>query len=800
MKKIVSLLLFSIIVIFTYAVSIQHASPLSYGFAEDVKLMVEVVDGLDNISSMKVYFRNEGEVPWMSEAATQESPGSVYYWATIPAKYFSDLQMEYYFEVQLTDGSVENFPTLDELTPKYTLIPKAMEGELSDGFVLLTEEESISADEGYMLAVSFFPLEEDIDPASIEVWVGGRDVTYAAQISAPTIMYKEDNPTPGMKKAVIKAKQGTKIIHSNVWLTEVLPGSNKRALPFTFRGAVNFASNVYDYSDPAVTPGVSDNDAASWADLYGSYGILNMQANLYVSSLEKSNKQPVNRYTFGVQLPGLDLFAGDYSPNLSQYTLYNKNIRGMYARFYGRVGSLTWAHGQSVRKTTNETIILNASGRDLKSGTFKQEAIGARIQVGNDSGLSMGLTASRHRDLISSLDSLYYKVTYTPAGADTTTAIYSTMAQDNAVVSFDMKINMPDNNMVIGAEIAGSILNKNTIPGPIDDATINEFLGSGDFPVNPVDYKDLFVVNKNMEPFLPGKANLAWTAYYRALILNNLINVQYSETGASFNALGASYQLKDSRNLTITDQLNLGRYWVFSGGYSMSGDNLMSHKSETNTYNSWFVQSMLRINKLPYLKAAFFNNAGENKENKEIQGTTPFQKYVRNSKNMSFGMGYNIVQIPYVPTQLDISYRTGFDDSKLNNVYQTDNESNGLNITMTNRYTSIPLTTQFSISTGDQKQKITTPIVENDNQNLFFGASYSLWENRIKPFANYRIVDYSSLSGDLGYNYFTLGLEAYPIKDMVISTNLGFQSFSNANDSSKDYGSTTWRVLLTQRF
>lgn len=806
MKK---LFLIAVIAVFTtlaFAVSIQHVSPGSYGFGEDVKLMVEVLQGLEEISEVKVYYRNEGEVPWMNAPATQESPGAVYYWASIPAKFISDVKLEYYFEIQLFDGTAQNFPPLDGITPKYTMVPKALEGELSEGFVLLTEEATISADEGYQLAVSFFALEEEIDPASIEVWVGGKDVTSIAEIVAPTILYREESPFPGIKKAVIKAKQGNKVIHSNVWITEVTPGKVKHSLPFTVRGSVNFSSNVYDYSNPDVTPGVSDNDAASWADIYGNYGRVNMQANLYASSLEKTNKQPVNRYTFGIQVPMLDIFAGDYSPSLSQYTLYNKNIRGLYAKFYGKAGSITWAHGESVRKTTNDNVILTSpDGRSLKSGTFKQEAIGAKLTVGNEGGFSMGLAMSRHRDIVSSLDSLYYVLNYTPNGSTELQTDYSVTAKDNAVVSFDIRLNLPKLNTILGAEVGGSILNKNTIPGPIDKQTIMDYLGEEDFPIDPSDYSDMFVINKNMEPFMPSRANLAWLAYFRTFMMNNLINVQYSETGSAFNALGASYQMNDSRTLSITDQFNLARYWVFTGGYSLTEDNIMGHKSETNTFNSWYIQSILRINNLPYLKAAYFNNQGENEKNPEISSANPFQHYLRSSKNMSFGIGYNVTQIPYVPTQFDISYRLGTDDSQLadasNNLqYTADNENNGLNLTMSNKYNNLPLTTQFSMSLGTQKQKMASPNVENKNQNIFFGAGYSLWEDRIKPFVNYRLVSFDSNQSEHKIGYITLGVEAFPIRDLSVCTNLGFQNYSNDLAGASEYKTTTWRVLITQRF
>lgn len=800
MKKLATILLACLCLAWLHAVSIQHVSPQTFTFGEDSQLTVEVLQGLSDIAEMKLNFRMENDKRWLTEVAKPENPGSVYYKVNIPGKYLNTDPVEYYFSIKLNHGISKYFPAQDGVTPNYKLVSDLAEGDASPGFVLLTDEPSVSADNGYLLVVSFFQLVGEIDPAGIEVWVNGKNVTSSAMISAPTIVYKEDRPTPGNKKTIIRAKLGTKSIHSHTWTTEVLPGSRKIARPMNLRGSINFASNVYDYSLANGYPFEPEDDAVTWADLYANYGKLDMQTNLLFSSLERSNKQPVNRYSFGFKLPHLDLFLGDYAPAISQFTLFGKNLRGFYSKLYSKNVSLIVSHGQTVRKTTNETDLDPTVAGDQKSGSFKQEALGTRLQFGNENSFMMGFNLSRHRDVISSLDSSYYMYEKLLSDNQTET-IYTTTAKDNAVLSYDIRINIPEQRTVLGGEIAGSFLNSNSIPGPISQSDLENYTGE-DLMVDPSEFSNLFVINKNMEPLIPSRASTAWTIYFRSYFWNNLIGAQYSETGSAFNALGTSFQMQDSKALTLTDQLNLSRYFVLNGGLNFNEDNLMQHKSETTSGLSWNASAILRLPRIPYLKAAYFSSNGKNKANPKV-ATTLIDKISRNSSSLSFGIGYNISQIPVVPTQLDISYRIGEDDSdKVDSLavltQLTDNENNGLNITMLNRFTIIPLTLQFAMSANNQKQLIL--LTENKNSSFLFGAGYSLWQNRVKPYLNYRMVSLSENQGDQNYGYFTLGAEALPLSSLSVNTSLGFSGYSNKNDSSKDYNNLIWRVLLTQRF
>jgi hypothetical protein len=70
----------------------------------------------------------------------------------------------------------------------------------------------------------------------------------------------------------------------------------------------------------------------------------------------------------------------------------------------------------------------------------------------------------------------------------------------------------------------------------------------------------------------------------------------------------------------------------------------MGHKSETNNTSSWYLQSILRVPKIPYLKLSYYNNLSDNEMNKDIDAD--FQKYENKSQSLICSIGYNITQIP----------------------------------------------------------------------------------------------------------------------------------------------------------
>lgn len=796
MRKLLSILLLLCSVTLAFAVTALHLSPEHLDPKDDIELLLEITQAAENVAAVNIHYRLLGESIWLSKAMQQDQPGSVFWRGEIPRSVVANNEFEYRFEMQLSSGNTEYLP-LDDGKTYFTINPNSPSGTQSDGFVLLSDESSISADDGYMLAVSFLALADDIDPHSIKVYVGGRDVTKQAQITGDVLVYRDEKPRAGIQKAMIVANVEGKELYSDTWITQILPGTGRSGIPFKLRGNVNFSAHIYAESSDDPTYSVAKDDYRTWADLYGNYGILDLQTNLLISSLEDSHAQPVNRFTFGLQLPVLDVFVGDYSPNLSNYTLSGKNIRGIYASLHSEYLALSFAHGESMRKTKSEG---NLAQGIPKSGTFKQEALGARLSMGRDNGFRIGFSGSRHRDIVSSLDEQYYR--YQTSSGDT---LYSVMAQDNAVIGVDARLNVPEQHVLMGFEMAGSITNKNTIPGPMTSEEWEDYLDLDllGLEIDPEDYADLFVINKNMQPFLPSMANVAWMAYLRMYVWNNFLNVQYNETGSAFYSLGSYVQPQDTKTLSITDQISIGRLLSLTAGYSTTEDNVTGHKSETNSYQNIFAQAILRIPHYPYLKAAFYDNIGENKANTAIEDSI-FVPYNRDSQNFSFGIGYNISQIPYVPTQIDLSYHLGNDfsehDFTLGQGWETltDNENSGVSLSMNNRFTMIPLRTQFAYTTAKNKNLILDKSYQNSS--FYFKADVSLWQNRIKPYLSYRKTTLKGAYDPQDYANINLGVESFPIKNMTATADLGFKSYANDLDGAKDYDTTTFRICLTQRF
>lgn len=770
------------------AVSSMHIPPETYNPKQDLELRLEVVQGGETIERLNLQYRQIPDKNWRNSPMREDEPGI--YLGLIPRSVLSGSAVQYRFEFEIKNGANEYLPDARSLMPFYSLALVNKPGTQSNAFIRLNDEERITTDEDYLLVVSFLEIVDELDPRSLRVFVGDRDVTSKAEISGGTLLYREEKPSAGIRKAYVTAKQKGKDIYSQIWITEILSG-NKPRIPLNYSGSINMAANAYSSSDKDLQFGANLNDFATWGELYGKYGILQLNSNLYFSSLEESNKQPVNRYNIGLKLPVLEVIAGDYSPTLSDYTINGKNIRGLYSKLDAKYLRLYWVHGESVRKTLAKADSLGNIGG---GSTFKQEAIGAKLSIGAEDGFSLNIIASRHRDLRSSLDPQYYEL----ATGDTLN--YKVNAVDAAVAAMDLRINVPEQDVLLGVEVAGSLLNKNTLPGAFTEETLEDY--GIDLPISPADVADIFVINSNLEPFGISMSNVAWKIYLRSYMLNNMISVDYQEVGNSFSSLGSFAPLPDARILSISDQFHLGRYFLLSGSYNLTKDNLMGFNDTSNRFQAIQAQALLRIPRLPYLKAAFNLDGAENSQNQEMENAD-FQPYKSDRKMLNIGMGYNITQIPYVPTQIDISYRFGDDYHKNLHTDAADdilseNKHNGMNISMINRFKMVPLKTYFGFSNGDVKDNLIE--TSKKNSRIYAKAEYALFNSALTPYIS---LSNSSLSGDQqeqNYQNLSLGLSAYPIKNMTITADYILQNYKNKDDNSKDYDNSTFRLLLSQRF
>ncbi|HOH78204.1 MAG TPA: hypothetical protein PLO35_00675 [Candidatus Cloacimonadota bacterium] len=794
----------------TQRIIAQNQSPLTYIFGQTPLMRVEINQGLEEITEIRLRYRIASETAenrvYLQEAMKPQAPDSPVWEAFLPGDYIADYDIEYYFEFKLADLSVEVMPWEYDINSPFLITPGKMKGRIEEGFVLLSQDDEIDQSDGFVFAVSFFEIADEIEPNSLKVWVGGKDVTRKAVISENTIVYRDKRSRAGEVKAFVTARIEGDDVQSHTWKAKVQGGKFK--LPVKFNGSVNFASNVYDYQytnvDSLSTVFESRNDWTSWGDLTATSGRITAYTNLHLSSDEDRRLQRVNRYTVGLKTPFLELAAGDYTPSLSQFTMNNRNLYGLYGKLFAKYIGLEVAAGEMVRSTYSAAVLEDSTNVMITapSATFRQEAIGARLRLGLEEGLSIGINGIRNRDIKSSLSTDHYM--YTTATGDT---VISVTPKDNLVLSIDARLNIPDQNVLLGMEVAGSLLNNNTLDSLITSQDIEDMVP--DLPdIDPGELSQLFWLNTNLEPLMPSRNNLAWMAFFRTFFWNNLFHINYSVTGSAFNALGTYYQQNDTSVISITDQFYLGRVLTLSGGYNLTSDNQSGTYAEQNKSTAWFVQSLFRFPNLPYLKASFFTNNTHNINNADIQPDTLFIPYKRNANNFSVGLGYDFKQIPIVPSQLDITYRASADSKNQGDdeVQIYENFSNSINVTMSNRMGIIPLRTQvvFSLSNQERKLGLSDPTIDSqfkdDNYTLFAKAEYALFKNRLIPYVTFRRVHLTGDQEEQSFDYLSLGIDASPIKDMSVSTSIS-QKYHRFEDlDQQDNDTFTWRFQISQRF
>jgi len=797
------LLLILLSVSFLSALVVNHVPPAGFELNQQQELRVEIVQGWETVSEALVLYRSQGDNLYKQIYMEKESPDGLWMKGLLPMSSSPEKAYEYYFKFTLTTGAVETLPVLEADKRPYIIQPKAKSGELSEDFILLSDEGSILAKDGYLLAISWYALEGALDAKSIKLFVNGKDYTKRADITANMLMYKDNLPRPGVITAFMTATtlEG-KNIYSATWTHVIKASGNLTKLPMNLRGSLNAGTNVYATAKDEFATAFGANHDDGWAsvDLYGEYRKLQLQSYTYLSTLEDEDMQHVNRFKFGILLPFWETYVGDYSPDISDLTMSNKNLRGIYTKLSSKFVGLTLAHGEMVRS-------IDGTVRDATSfyaGTFKQEALAARLRLGTEEGFSLGFNTTRNRDIISSLDQKFVK-------RDTTQIAFP---KDNIVFSIDAKIAIPAQNIVVGLEGAGSLYNSNILNGPIDADSLESYLDAKP-PVNPADFEDFFIINTNMQP-LPMSGDfdpnsiLAWQAYVRNFWLNNLINISYSEVGSSFRSLSTNYLQNDVSQLSLSDQYNYKQYAFVSGGFNQTKDNLSKGHLETNVYNSLYLQGMVRLPKLPYLTASFTSGNSKNEPNTEIDSVdmTLYNPYKRTSNMISLGLGYEFEMMPIAPTTLDIGWRTGLDNEKRPDSSDVfikfyDTETENISVSLISRFIDFPLKTQIAISNSTQERLAASNTAtgsKNSNFNFQLKGEYRLFDNMIIPWAEYRTTMLGGDQNQQSYNYVTLGADARPLESTTVSTSLGWQIYGNDDQEKVGYSTTAWRLNVSYRF
>jgi len=179
-----------------------------------------------------------------------------------------------------------------------------------------------------------------------------------------------------------------------------------------------------------------------------------------------------------------------------------------------------------------------------------------------------------------------------------------------------------------------------------------------------------------------------------------------------------------------------------------------------------------------------------------------FMPCLRNSHSFTVGAGFNNPRVNYLPWLCELSYRNGTDlsDTVLFGDYR--NSNNSINLSLVSKFGEIPLRLQINASLAGMVKGSPENDTETTYNSLSYNArlSYSLFKDRLIPWLQYRRADlnvnYTAQSND----HLSLGLEAYPWKNMSVSTSLNRLTSVDKSDSGQNSQTLTWSLSLSQRF
>ena len=511
--------------------------------------------------------------------------------------------LDYYLVVVGRSGTLETYPLGESTDPLTTPPAKTMqitvrpEATPSGPVVFLSPEpfEPV-APEDVLVSISLLRAPSEIAKTATQIFLDGVDVTSSAVFSGDIIVYNPANFSlqlgPGEHKVLVRLFDASGTLQHTASETfavaamQTVMGSTDRRLPYGVSVQLESRREMV-------------SDEATWYNrgglqLNAHTGDWRFRSNLFVTSEEKSYRQPQNRYFAGVESSWLTLGYGDSYPSFPSLILMGKRLRGLNSSL--RVGyfNIDLALGSTLRGVEGNLIaLINASDlpaeqqRDPTSpydrvdsthwgkfsyGTFARELFAIRPSLGTGEDFQWGVTWLKSKDDVGSIR-------------------YGSRPQENAVIGSDLLIRFDDGKIELTGQIAFSAFNSDISSGEFTDAYIDSTYGKDAKTVKDVRnvIGKYITVNDNLRPL--SVASLATLAYEVATTFdyfNNNVKFSYLSRGTDYNSFGQTFLRKDIRGFNISDRLRLVENQVYVLiGLERLQDNLANTKVATTTFSNF---------------------------------------------------------------------------------------------------------------------------------------------------------------------------------------------------------------------
>ena len=776
-----------ILIMFLVPTAILHALKASHNQIiisneNDNQLVLSIDETDSDISRIVLYYKSDKDLNYNSIELLNENSSmnsfSFLVQSAIDEVMRKDSHFfEYYLKIMNQNGIELSLPQINpELNPYKSTIQRET---FDDAFVLISPDDLSDLVEGQNIVISFYNVKDHLNRSSINVKLNGKNMGSNVTIDDALLIIKLPGASKENKLNVSATLDNGQKIESPSWdFTKI-----KKHSAFDYYGNLTLLANSNNYSNYSDSLGLDSSDEqAGIFQFTGLYKWMILKNYLLFSSLEDSQSQKINKYYLGFLMPYFDLHLGDYSPNYSEFTVYNRSVDGVSATIKTELFRFALTSGKISRTVNPKDISLTDTYR-----AFDRDHLSAKVTFGNSNSFALSLNMAKSKDKVNSLKKEAYEI------SDSVSTEYLIQAKDNFVIGSDLQWHMFSRKFTLFAEVAMSIYNSNIIPGVMTKDSLESFIDD-ESPIDPEAFEPLIVINKNMEPFGFGLNNMAIKTGFNLNILKNNLTVSYNQTGPSFYSLSSTGIIQDKRIIRVMDNFILSNNFFISGGYELTSDNTVDQKDFTLSNQSYFVNFNYSPNNLPYFSMNFINNA-----NSDDRPDSLSTRIDTNSQYMQFTTGYSYKFLPFAYTTSSISYGMGFDQDN-SSVKLYDNKKNDIGLNTTFRFNDFPLTTKIGLNINTSNEKSTQDLTLKYN-SFYLNNEYALFDNKLIPFLNFRTNMNSGDQNESRNLLFSTGTKYYPFKKTWLSADISYKTYTEDNPvSDKDYNLLISRFLISTSF
>ncbi|MGK9368072.1 hypothetical protein ACSSWA_04175 [Melioribacter sp. Ez-97] len=604
----------------------------------------------DNISSMEIAYRQFGKDEFIvKEMEVKGNTAS----ADISGESVLSPYIEYYIIIYLKDGSVETYPQgVPDGTPPLQIAVRAPSEKSKEILVLSPAPDEKPTPENFLVSLSFMKASDKIDIKKTKLFLNNEDVTSKALIAGDLIILStaniEINPGLYSFKAEIYDKEGN-IYHTLVRNIRVISSERMAQLEnqFKYRGNISAETRSENVSE------TNTQYSNVNAKINASYGALNIDGRFYVTSEEKSNLQPYNRYS--LKIAGGDIFEihlGDAYPRFPSLILNGKRVRGISGEInlgffnlqtsFGEItrgieGKLLETYQKENAPLGSNVILIdelrygNPYGR-VELGTFKREIFSVRPSFGRGENFQLGFSYLHGKDDPGSIE-------------------FGSRPKENAVFGADLMFALDNKNITFNSQVAFSMNNNDISAGEIEDSRIDSVFGPGkSIDVDPDQIRTIrdilgnfITVNEYLGPLNPQEfASLAAETNLSVNYFYNTLKASYIYRGNDFQSFGQNYLRTDIRGFNISDRVRLLDNQLFiSLGLEKLEDNLQNTKIATTSFDN-ISTSISYFPRIDFPRITLSYNQYKKNNGIDINDTL-YNRYMINDKTnrISLGVSYS---------------------------------------------------------------------------------------------------------------------------------------------------------------